>query len=40
MMPRRTDISSTLIIGVIPIVIGQARPFALSAVLAIKSPRD
>jgi carbamoyl-phosphate synthase large subunit len=36
-MPRRTDISSILIIGVGPIVIGQAAEFDYSGIHAAKT---
>ncbi len=39
-MPKRTDISSILIIGAGPIVIGQAPEFDCSAVQAVKAPKD
>ena len=39
-MPKRTDISSILVIGAGPIVIGQARAFDYSGTQAIKAPRD
>jgi len=39
-MPKRTDISSILIIGAGPIVIGQAAEFEHSEALALKAARD
>ena len=38
-MPKRTDISSILVIGAGPIIIGQASEFANSGTRAIKAPR-
>ena len=38
-MPRRTDISSILIIGAGPIVIGQAAEFDYSGARALKAAR-
>ena len=39
-MPKRTDISSILIIGAGPIVIGQAPEFDYSGTQAVKAPKD
>jgi hypothetical protein len=39
-MPKRTDISSILVIGAGPIVIGQACEFDCSGKQAIKAPTD
>ena len=38
-MPKRTDISSILVIGAGPIVIGQACEFDYSGTQAIKVPK-
>ncbi len=39
-MPKRTDISSILVIGAGPIIIGQACEFDYSGTQAIKAARD
>jgi carbamoyl-phosphate synthase large subunit len=39
-MPKRSDISSILVIGAGPIVIGQACEFDYSGTQAIKVPKD
>ena len=39
-MPKRTDISSILVIGAGPIIIGQACEFDYSGTQAIKATRD
>ena len=38
-MPKRTDISSILIVGAGPIVIGQAAEFDYSGSQAVKAPK-
>jgi carbamoyl-phosphate synthase large subunit len=39
-MPKRTDISSILVIGAGPIIIGQACEFDYSGTQSIKVPKD